>query len=163
MRHAYRQLATCTFLALCATLGCGGGDGDGGGGGEAIADQPLSGKIGGQPFSFAAGETDAFLSMDDRYFITLYSTVFTACAFAGAPIGANSVIFEVPKAAGTYKLGLGQTATLYDGAMNYNSVATRGSIVIESVTGTTISGGASITFNANNTVNGKFSATICAE
>jgi len=154
-------------LVSWAGFGCGGANDDGGdggpGGGTPITEQPLTGKIGGQPFTFATGETDAFLSMGDRYFVTLYGSAFTACAVGGAPFSASSVIFEVPKAAGTYKLGLTQTATLYDGAVSYNHVATRGSIVIDAIAGTTISGGASITFDANNAVNGKFTATICAD
>jgi hypothetical protein len=156
-------LGTWVLLMAGGAFGCGGADGGEGAGGVAIADQPLTGKIGGQPFTVAGGETDAFLSMDGTYFVNLYGVVFTACAFGGAPFDASAVILRIPKAAGTYKLGLNQTATLYDGAVSFNHVATRGAIVIDSIDGTTISGGASITFNADNTVNGKFTATICPE
>ena len=164
MRRSWPVAATW-FLGAVALVGCG-GDGDGGpggGGGTSIADQPLTGKIGGQAFTVSAGETDAFLSQGDQYFVNLYGAIFTACTVGGPPLGANSVIFEIPKMPGTYNLGLGQLATLYDGATAYNRIASRGTIVIDSIAGTTITGGAAITFDANNTVNGKFTATICPE
>ena len=67
----------------------------------------------------------------------------------------------MPWTPGDYPVTLDLNATLYDAAGNRNNVATRGRLVIDSITGTTITGGLHITYNADNTVDGQFQATIC--
>jgi hypothetical protein len=152
--------------ALAIASGCGsaaslGGDG-GPGGGVTISSQPLAGKIGGQPWTFVAGETDAFLSDATSFFTTLYSSSFTACSF-GRPTGENEVLLQLPTTAGSYNLSLGMNATLYDAASQTNWVATRGRVEVTAITATTITGGMNITYNADNTVDGQFSVTICPD
>jgi hypothetical protein len=67
----------------------------------------------------------------------------------------------MPKTPGTYTVSLGMNATLYSASASFNAVATRGVLVIDSVTATTISGGLHITYNSDNTVDGLFQAAIC--
>jgi hypothetical protein len=79
----------------------------------------------------------------------------------GAPSDADEVIMMMPKKPGSYPLSLAQNATLYVASSSDNWVATRGMLVIDSVTATTISGGMHITYNGDNTVDGQFQAAIC--
>ena len=53
--------------------GCDGGSGDSN---LPISSQNLSGKIGGQPWSLATAQSDAFLSDSTQYFVTMYPTAF---------------------------------------------------------------------------------------
>jgi hypothetical protein len=145
-------------LGLFLVVGCGGG---GGGGGGPISTQPLAGKIGGQAWTFMTGETIASLSNADELFVNLYPTSFETCVSFGAPTGVDNVIMIMPRAAGSYSLGLSLTATLYDASDNSNYATTNGSLVIDSVTATTISGGLRATYNGDNSVDGQFQAAIC--
>jgi hypothetical protein len=161
-------LAICGWTSLLS--GCGGGGGDGGaggggatGGGVAISGQLLSGKIGGQAWTVGTAASDAFLSTADRYFVTMYAATFAACESFAAPSGVDEFIVELPSKPGSYSLGLasGQTATFYQASTSFNHVATKGRIVIDTVTATTISGGANVTFDAANFVDGQFQVSIC--
>jgi hypothetical protein len=146
---------------LLALVGCGsGGGGDGGGGNVTISDQPLAGVIGGQPWTFGSGETDAFLSTADTFFVNLYPGTVTPCSLGG-PTDADLVTMEVPTAPGSYPLSLQRNVTLYVASTSFNNVATRGLLVIDSVTATTVSGGLNTTYDDSNHVDGQFQATIC--
>jgi len=146
-------------LGLLALVGCGGGGGDGGSN-VMISDQPLSGVIGGQPWTFGSGETDAFLSSADSLFVNLYPGTVTPCSF-DAPTDANLVTMQVPTTPGSYPLSLQRNVTLYVASTSFNNVATRGLLVIDSVTATTVSGGLNTTYDGSNHVDGQFQATIC--
>jgi hypothetical protein len=146
-------------LGLLLSANCGGGS-SGGGSGLAISNQVLSGKIGGQPWTFAAGESDAFLSTASTYYVDMYPSSFTACATFAAPTDVNLLIVDLPTTTGSFNLSLARNATFYV-APSDNWVATRGRIQIDEVTATTITGGANMTYNADNTVDGQFQITIC--
>ena len=154
------------LLGIALGAGCGGGSGDGGGGGSGggtttISTQTLAGKIGGQAWTFATGETNAALSTPDKFWVDLYAATFDTCVAFGAPSNADEVIMMMPKTPGSYPLSLAQNATLYVASSSDNWVATKGLLVIDTVTATTISGGMHITYNADNTVDGQFQASIC--
>lgn len=157
-------IAAC-FLGIALAAGCGSGpSGEGGGGGTTtttVTQQTLTGKIGGQAWTFATGETNAALSTADQYWVDLYAATFDTCVAFGAPADADEVIMMMPKTPGTYPVNLGMIATLYSASANFNAGATRGVLVIDSVTATTISGGLHITYNSDNTVDGLFQAAIC--
>ena len=155
-------VAVTLAVAAIAAAGCGSNMGGGSptGGSIAISGQPLAGKIGGQPWSFVNGETDAFLSDATSFFTTLYPTAYTACSF-GKPTNVSSVLVQLPTAPGGYDVTLAMNATLYDVASNTNWVATRGRVVVDSVTATTVTGGLHIIYNGDNTVDGQFQVTIC--
>ena len=159
--------ATNPFLAcllgLIFAAGCGGGEMGSGGGGTTttVSTQTLTGKIGGQPWTFATGETNAALSTTDQYWVDLYAATFDQCVAFGAPTDADEVIMMMPKTPGTYNVSLGMNATLYSASSSFNYVATRGVLIIDSVTATTITGGLNITYNNDNTVDGQFTASIC--
>jgi hypothetical protein len=161
-----RALPTC-LLGIVLGAGCGGGTGVGGGGGgtgggmTTISTQTLAGKIGGQAWTFATGETNAALSTTDELWVDLYAATFDTCVAFGAPSDADGVTMMMPKKPGSYPLSLGQNATLYVASSSNNWVATHGLLVIDSVTATTISGGMRITYNGDNTVDGQFQAAIC--
>ncbi|HET9929781.1 MAG TPA: hypothetical protein VFQ35_03805, partial [Polyangiaceae bacterium] len=73
------------------------------------------------------------------------------------------VIVQLPRAPGTYSLSLQRNATfaIQRSTTTDNLVATKGKLVIDEVTATTIKGGAYIEYNAENSVNGTFEASIC--
>jgi hypothetical protein len=148
--------ARSLFVGLLALVGCGSG------GTVTISDQPLSGVIGGQTWTFGSGETDANLSTTDSFFVNLYPGTVTPCAFA-APAGTSQVVMTVPATPGSYPLSLQRNVSLtsYVGNTSYNNAATRGLLVIDSVTATTVSGGLNATFDDANHVDGQFQATIC--
>ena len=101
-----------------------------------------------------------FLSTSTSYWVDMFATTFTACQDS-PPSDANSILVELTSTPGNYSLSTALNATFYDASTSYNWVATRGSIRIDSVTSTTISGGANFTYNADNTIDGKFQVTIC--
>jgi len=146
-------------LLLLLAVGCGGG-GDGGAG-ATISSQPLAGKIGGQAWTFTTGETSDALSTSEQLWVDLYADTFDACVAFGAPPNADLVTMMMPRTPGSYTVSLTLNATIYSASTSTNFVATRGLLVIDSVTATTISGGLNITYNGDNTVNGQFQAAIC--
>jgi len=142
------------MVCLVSLLGCGGGSGGG-----TISSAPLAGKIGGTAWTFGTGESNSFLSKDATYGVDAYAGTFTPCT-QSAPLDGDSLILTLPKKIGTYSLGLELIQTFYLGNGD-NLGATSGTIVIDSVTATTISGGARFAYNADNSVDGQFTATLC--
>ncbi|HEY4183973.1 MAG TPA: hypothetical protein VGP07_02850 [Polyangia bacterium] len=142
----------------CALLaGCGGG----GGGGGTVSEQPLSGAIGGRPWAFVTGQSNPFLSDENHFWVDAYATTFATCT-QSQPLNADELILNLPTKVGSYSLGLNLNVTFYDGTTNDNLVATSGTLTIDSVTTTMISGGLNAAYNAKTSVDGKFQATICA-
>ncbi len=147
------KLLIFASLALCFTA-CTSSSG----GSTDIDTAPLTGMVNGAPWSFVAGETDAFLSQDsDNYFATFYASSFTACGFS-QPSG-PSLIVAVPKVAGDYPMGLMRNMTFVVGSDN--KVATDGRIVVTNVTATSITGGLVGNLDDSNNVNGQFTLTVC--
>lgn len=142
-------------MGLAALVG-----GCGSGGSTTISSQPLSGKIGGQPWTLATAGTDTFLTTDSQYWVNAYAEAFTPCT-GTASTSANELILNLPKAVGSYTVSLSLNQTFYVAATNDNLIVTSGEIVISDVTATTITGGARLSYNADNNVNGQFEATIC--
>jgi len=138
-------------LGLLMMAGCGD---------VSISNQPLSGKIGGNAWTFGTGETDSSLSTTDSLFVNLYPGSFTTCAFA-APLDTDLVTLMIPTKPGSYDLSLQQNATLYVASSSNNYVATSGRLQVNSVTATTVSAGLHATYDGSNEVDGQFQATIC--
>lgn len=155
------------LVAAALTIG---GCGSSGGGGSSfdIPTSTLSGKIGGQPWTLVSGETDATLSAgQSQFFTTMYTESVTPCTGAGFSVTTNQLIMNIPMTPGDYNLGLAAnlTATFVvdPGGSNQNNIAFNGRIVVDQVTATTVSGGANIQYDANNSVSGQFQATVCAQ
>lgn len=176
MRVGLLSRGRCLLLvsSLASGLGaCGGGGASGGGGGGApIANQPLSGKIDGVPWTFVVGETDAFLSSTQATFFTnLYDVPLDSSCAAGFPSASvRALIFNIPMAVGSYQLSFANdlTATftykLNNANNDYqNDIATSGQLDVTALTATTLSGAARITINANDSVEGQFQVSICAQ
>lgn len=152
------------FLGL-ALFGCSGGDDGGdGSGGDAVAieDRPLSGTVGGEPWTLARAETNAFLSEGEPdYWTDLYASPGTACETSSLDSG-HQLIVQAPREPGEYGLSSRRTATfVIEGDTLDNLVATTGRVVIDEVSATTLRGGAYVRFDADNSVNGRFEITIC--
>jgi hypothetical protein len=141
-------------------LALAGGCGSGGGSSTTISNLTLSGKFGGQPWTFVTGATNSLQSTADRYWVDAYSESFTPCT-GSASLNADDLILTLPTAVGSYPLSLDLNQTFYVASTGDNFVATRGEIVITEISATTITGGANITYDANNTVDGQFQMTIC--
>jgi hypothetical protein len=141
------------LVVLALALGACGTDYD-------IADTTLAGTVGGEPWTFVAGHTDAFLSDgDDDFFAELYPAAFTPCSF-GAPSG-NYLIVSVPKATGDYDFDLSRNMTFVVEPSD-NLVTFEGRIVVDEVTETLVRGGLHGAFNGDNEVSGRFELTVCA-
>jgi hypothetical protein len=140
-----------------AALGCGGNSFD-------ISMGTLSGKVGGQPWTLASGETDALQSAGQTTFFTnMYAVAVTPCS-NGFDFASNYMILNIPMTPGDYSLSLSlnQTFVVVSGSNTNNLIATSGRIVVDQVTATSVTGGAHFQYDANNTVNGQFTATVCA-
>jgi hypothetical protein len=148
------------LLALAAFGAVGCGSSGGGAGTAAIATTPLAGKIGGQAWSLGTAETDSFLSTSTAYFVSMYSDTFTACS--GTSSNQNNYFLpNVPTATGDYALSLQTiTATFVVGG-SQNLVATSGHLVVDSISGNTVTGGLNISYNSDNALDGQFTITIC--
>jgi hypothetical protein len=148
---------TCVLaIAMMALVGCAADDSN-----PELADTMLSGKVGGQTWTFAAGHTSAFLSEGEPdFFATLYPTAFTTCGFSEP--GGNHLIVAVPKQPGEYPMSLSRNMTFVVGESN-NLIATNGKIVVDEVTATTVKGGLVATYDGQNEVNGRFELAICPD
>lgn len=129
------------------------------GDGVEISTAPLTGKVGGQSWTFVAGDTSAFLSDENDFFAQFYAATFTACGFS-TPQG-NSLIVAVPTKVGDYEMSLSRNMTFVVG--DQNLIATDGRIVVDEVTATKVSGGLHATYDGDNEVDGRFEITICPE
>jgi hypothetical protein len=126
----------------------------------------MSGVVGGQSWVLTSAETDAFLSEGEpTFWADLYAQAFTPCSASVGPDG-HHLILNVPRSPGDHPLSLSLNATfVVEGATATidNLVATKGHIVVDEVTATSIRGGAYIDFDAANTVNGHFEIAICPD
>jgi hypothetical protein len=143
-------------VAMCAWAACGTS--------YEVADQPLAGTIDGEPWTFVAGATDAFLSEgEDEFFAGLYDEAFEPCQYS-EPDRPTFLIASIPKQPGEYEFSLSLNMTFVvdrdDGPDNL--VATDGVIVVDEVTATTVRGGLHGVFDDDNEVNGTFEVAICA-
>lgn len=126
-----------------------------------IASSPLSGKVGGAAWTLAGARTNAFLSEGDNFGVDVYGQGTVTCDSTGQ---GNSLILNVPKKVGTYRLSLSLNSTfVVEGTETDNLVATQGAIRVDEVTATSLRGGVNMTYDASNSVNGVFEATICAQ
>jgi len=148
-------------MGACALLivACGGGGEDDDGNLE-IAKGPLTGKVGGASWTIAGARARASLSRDDSFWVDMYGVGTMTCQ--EAPEG-NSLIVTAPKKIGTYQfnLNLNSTFVIHTQDETDNWATTNGVIRIDEVTATTLRGGLNMTYNASNSVNGEFQATIC--
>lgn len=145
-----KKLLLCVVLSACAADS----------GSADLKDTPLAGTVGGNAWTFVAGDTDAFLSKDEPdFFASLYPATFTSCGFS-QPAG-DHLILSIPKTPGEYPMSLSRNMTFVVG--NDNKIAIDGMIVVDEVTATSIKGGIVASFDSSNEVNGRFEIPICAE
>ena len=152
------RILALSVLFLGLPVGGCGSDSGGSGGGAGIASGTLSGKVGGVAWTFAQGDTDSFLSDEEKFFTALYDGHYTACDRFSAPNG-NTILVGVPTQVGEYALGFQQTMTFVVG--DTNLIATDGVIVVESVTDTSVEAGMRSRFDTDNEVNGRFTVDLC--
>ena len=148
-----------TIVAVVATLA-----GSGCGSDYTITEQNLSGSIGGVAWTFATGETNAFLSEDDDYFAVLYAESFSTCA-SSSPMSVDHLILNIPKETGEWGLSLSRNMTFVvdeaDGPSNL--IATEGTLRVDSLTVDTLTGGIYAEFDGANVVDGTFTVSICPD
>jgi hypothetical protein len=165
MSLAARINARARVALLAVSLPLLGACGDGGANDQPdIAAGPLSGTVGGKPWTLVTAETDPFLSTGDTYFATLYAEAFTPCTGAGLAAKGDHVIVTIPKTPGDHPLGASLTATFAVWSLPdviTNLITDQGHVVVDSVTDASIVGGGAISGNASNSVNGHFQITVC--
>lgn len=162
MRRLLALGAGAMLITGCGGGGDGGGAaGDGSGANVDIASGALEGKVGGAAWTLAGARTNAFLSDDDKFWVDMYGQGTVTCGSMGE---GNRLIVNVPTKVGAYRLSLNLNSTfVVVGTETDNLVATQGAIRVDEVTATSLRGGLNMTYDANNTVNGVFEATVCAE
>lgn len=152
-KHIVLALLLSSTLVACGTDDSGPGDVD--------MTQTLNGTVGGQAWTFAAGETNAFLSEgDDNFFAELYPTAYTQCGFS-APSG-NHLIVAIPKTAGEYEMNTSRGMTFVVGDSE-NLISFSGKVIVSEVTATSVKGGLVGSFDSANEVNGTFDLKICED
>ncbi len=126
-----------------------------------VSAQPLAGVIGGQSWTFVAGDTSEFLSDDDGFFVALYAEAVEPCGFSTGQT--PHMLLSVPTAPGSYDMGLQRTATFvaYDSEGPVNLIATEGVIRVDEITSDTITGGIHTEYDGDNVVDGEFEVVIC--
>lgn len=147
---------------LVCTTGCGSEDGDAPS--IDIGSGTLSGKVAGKSWTFVAGEASSPFADEDTFFTDLYAVPIANACQGGPTSSENHLIFNVPMKAGDYRLSLGLTATFVietAGGATDNLVATRGRLVVDEVTDTTVRGKAHVISDADNEVDGVFQVTRC--
>lgn len=149
---------------LAFTLSACGGDDDGGSGSSAIAEGKLTGKVGGQPWTVASAETDAFFSDEEELWVNLYGEPSAEACSSFSPSGGH-VILTVPTSPGEYPLSLNLNGTfvIETPTGTDNLVGTKGLLRVDEVTETTLKAGISIEYDAGSSLSGEFEAVICAE
>jgi hypothetical protein len=154
MKNVFAFLATAL---VAAATGCGS---SGGSGPLTIDPAPLDGSAYGNAWTFTAGTTQ---SLDqDGYFTSLYPVAWT-CSDFGDPSGnAPFLLTTLPAAVGTYDLGFNGKPTLtFVQPPSTNDIATNGTIRIDSVSATEITGGLVARIDDANYVSGTFTISIC--
>ena len=117
--------------------------------------------MGGKPWTLAIAQTDSALSDSAGFWVNAYAdAVSPACSAAVTPV-ANWMILTVPTQPGDYPLGASLTATFVTASSAQNLVATTGHVVVESVSGGQLVGGAYIEHDATNSVSGRFTIGVC--
>ena len=158
------KMKLCVFVwAASWASGCGSDDKESNTGPQTtIATSPLSGVIGGQPWSLGSAETDEVLSDEETFVLTVYGEPSSGCDPFFQPTK-NELILITPKVPGDYAISLARAATFVvdPGGANDNLIALSGRLVIDEVTATSLRGGIAVEYNASNHVNGQFEATIC--
>lgn len=151
------KLTIAAALLTSILAACGGDDGPG----EVDTTQTLTGLVGGEAWTFVAGETNHFLSEgEDDFFAEFYPATYTQCGFS-SPSG-NHLIVSVPKTPGTYDMGTQRNMTFVVGDSN-NLIAFNGKIVVDEVTTTSVKGALVGQFDGDNEVNGTFELKVCAQ
>jgi hypothetical protein len=150
------------ILAVIAGVACkknGGGDDET----YTITAQPLQGTINGEDWDFVIGGTDAFLSEgEDDFFTSLYGEDVDVCNFGSSE--GPSLIVQLPKEPGSYEMSFANNATfVVDGSDNF--IATKGTVRVDEVTETTVTGGVHMIYPDDGEfageVDGEFEVEIC--
>lgn len=142
----------CALLVSSLAIGCGSS--------VEISTGTLAGTVGGQPWTFQAGHTSAFLSDGEPdFFASLYPAAFTACGLSEP--GGPHILVAIPKEVGDYDLSLSLNMTFVHD--DQNLISTDGRIVVDSVTETRVTGGLHAIYDGDNEVDGQFDVTVCAE
>jgi hypothetical protein len=165
------RLMVPMMVGALLQLGCGDEEGDsaedgaGAGSDAAIAATPLAGTVGGQAWTLMSAATDAFLSEGStEFWVDAYGEAVADPCSGFVETTLPSMILNVPRAPGEYPLSLMLNATFsLNDAAQTNLIATQGRIEVDSVTQTQITGGAIIEYDASNSVNGRFTVSVCAQ
>ena len=131
-------------------------------------DQDVSGKIGNLAWEYADGYATIYGEDEDA---TLSISLFLAQTDQGCNVfipEGDEVFFSLPLKTGLYKLKFNlsdmensRTVTLFEDGTTTNHIASEGAVEITSISETQLSGKIDARVNKENSVNGKFSVSIC--
>ena len=123
-----------------------------------ISNQPLSGKIGGRPWTAMTDKT--LVPRTKVYVVYIFGTAFPPCT-NGLPLDMDEAVLQVPDTAGSYDLDLTSAQSIVVGSIGQTLLTWKGRLVVESITATTVKGATKFEYDADNYVDGTFEATIC--
>jgi hypothetical protein len=124
----------------------------------AIADRPLSGKVLGEDWTFSSGEALADATADHEFYADAYTDPIRACEDLPDGLG---LMLDLPPEPGDYVMRSDDLMIFIDFSGTEQRQGARGRLVIDAVTPTQITGGATIKLDANNSISGRFVFTIC--
>lgn len=126
--------------------------------------QDLSGKIGGDSWTYEDGFIDEF-TFEGKDFLSSNLTLTQDGSVCEVDLEGNYIYFGAPKKVGVYKLKGGNERIFL--VMNNNHTASfdanKGAIEILSITETQVTGRIDARFNGNNFVNGNFTVSFCPD
>lgn len=170
MKNSLKILLMAAGLSLISLISSCKKDDESGPSHEFI-NQNLQGAIDGIPFTYGEGTVE-MITRDGKEHLSfdLYHAneeINEVCSFFGFG-NEVSAFFSIPAEVGLYELSLnfsygGQTVTLFNPDGTVNNIASIGAVEILTVTETEVTGRMDATLDAENTVNGNFTAVFCPE
>jgi hypothetical protein len=155
-----RRVVGVLAALACGLAACGSG------GGSSVSTKPLAGTINGHPWMFVDGETDFFLSSNpgDHFFAILYDTpVVASCTVGDPPLSKGHIILEIPKMPGVYTRGGTFEFPDPTTGRDTDAIATTGTLEVTAISSTEITGGVKMALDAQNSVDGQFTISVCQQ
>lgn len=128
-----------------------------------IAEEPLSGTVAGEPWSFLAGEVDPFFSEGELLYATLWPETYDACEL-GSHAATSWLVVQIPAELGEHPFTPTQNGTfVYEEQEQPMNLPTFSGLVrVDALDDTELSGGLTMTDGSPDfEVSGTFTLTMC--
>ncbi len=148
------------FALLVFALACGDDDEESEFADLDLGGDAVSGALNGEDWTFVEGETNAFLSEDDSYYVELYPASIEPCGTSGG--GTPFVTFQAPHEPGEYEEHIGLS---YDEGTDTDEAhfGSPGTVTVDEVTDTAVYGQIDFDYDEDHVLSGHFGAHICPD